>query len=118
MSQPKSSREHHFLEAMSSHPTSLGALEGELKNSRKHEEVCATRQIQLSDQKLRVFVVRHSVLRIHCALVFAIVLVALTLVGPIPAELLVAALTLASIIVAASSRSINGAIGSDLTSSR
>ena len=118
MSQPNSSSEQLLRGAASKLPASLKALDGEFENSATYAEVCATRQIELRDQRLRSFVVRHSVVRLHCVLVFVIVLLAVALIRTVRAEVFAGALMLASMFIAASTKSINGAISSDSTSAR
>lgn len=113
--QPDSAGKLPQFELTSSHARALQAAELEQRQSALHADVCARRQIELGDQKLRSYVVRHNVLRIHCVFVFIIVIMALTLARPIRAELLAGALMLAGIIVAASMRSISTAISSNPT---
>lgn len=82
--------------------------------SRCHADVCLTRQIEIQDQKLRSFVVKHSVVRIHCVVLFALILLAAELFGPVrvhvSGEVFTAFMIVAGAAIAASTRSIGRAI--------
>ena len=113
--QPDSAGELPQPELTSIHAQALQAAGLEQRQSSLHEYVCARRQIELGDQELRSYVVRHSVMRIHCVFFFVVITMALTLANPVRAELLAGALMLAGIIVAASMRNIGTAISSNPT---
>jgi len=110
MSQRGSAVDRPILDHISKHGRQLPSEKWEQHQSSLHEDVCARRQIEFSDQKLRSFVVRHSVLRIHCVSAFAIVTMTLTLAGPMRADVFGGTLMLTSVIVVASMRNISTAI--------
>jgi uncharacterized membrane protein len=79
-----------------------------------HAEVCARRQIEIKDQELRSFVVKQSVIRIHCVVVFALALIAAELFGLFRAHgsgnALAAFIAITSLVIATSTRTIGGAV--------
>jgi uncharacterized membrane protein YidH (DUF202 family) len=79
-----------------------------------HAEVCARRQLEISDQELRSFVVKQSVIRIHCVAAFALTLIAAELFGLFRAQgsrnALVAFIAIASLVIATSTRTIGRAV--------
>jgi hypothetical protein len=79
-----------------------------------HAEVCARRQIEIRDQELRSFVVKQSVIRIHCVVAFALTLIAAELSGLLRAHgsgnALAAFIAIASLVIATSTRTIGRAV--------
>lgn len=71
-----------------------------------HAELCATRRIEMEDQKLRSFVVKHSVYRMHVVVVFGLI----TLAKIADREVLAAVVTVVGLVTAASTRSIGSAV--------
>lgn len=79
-----------------------------------HAEVCARRQIEVKDQELRSYVVKHSVIRIHCIVVFAIIVLAVELFRSSlfhgDGHALAAVIAIVGLVIAASTRSIGRAV--------
>ena len=77
-------------------------------------DVCAQRQIEIQEHQLRSFVVRHSIVQIHCILTFALVVIALIVLVPVHIEhgrdILAGLLLFAGSAIAASSRNIAKAV--------
>jgi hypothetical protein len=109
---PSSADEPFAPDAIRAHARSLHDSGREEIRSRLHAEVCSNRQIEVLDQKLRTFVVKHSVIRIHCVASFMLILIAAEVFGPVQVRgrLLAAFMLLAAAIIAASTRSIGKAI--------
>jgi hypothetical protein len=79
-----------------------------------HAEVCAQRLIDSKDQELRSFVVRQSVIRIHCVVAFALALIAAELFGLVRGhgngDALAAFIAIATLVIATSTRTIGQAV--------
>jgi pyruvate carboxylase len=75
-----------------------------------HARICARRQIEVRGQELRAFVVKQSVVRIHCVVAFAMLLIAAELFGLArghsDGQILAAFIAVATFVIAASTRSI------------
>jgi hypothetical protein len=102
------------IEALSFHARELGDAKGETVQSRLHEEVCRRRQAEAHAHELRRFVIKHSVFRIHYIVVFAMVVIGIALFRPagvhVDRDALVAFIGIASLVIAASTRSIGKAV--------
>lgn len=92
----------------------LGGVDGETDRSRIFTEICAKRQIEVRDQELRSFVVKHSVVRIHCVVAFVLTLIGLELLRPAQVQanedVLAALMTVAGLVIALSTRIIGRSI--------
>jgi hypothetical protein len=77
-------------------------------------DICAKRQIEIQDQELRSFVVKHSVVRIHCVVAFALTLIGLELLRPAQVhaneDVLGALMAVASLVIALSTRTIGRSV--------
>jgi len=98
------------MKAISSHARSLGAIPAEAALIRKQADICEQRRIAFQEQQLRAFVVKHSVVRIHCVLACAMIFIAAEMVG-LPRvladqALLTALMCIATLAVIASTRTI------------
>ena len=102
------------LEAIDAHACSLRHGEPETIRSQMHADACAKRQIEVRDQQLRSFVVKHSVIRIHCLVGLACIIIALALLQPGRANLggsvLVTIVIFLNVVILASSRTIARAL--------
>jgi hypothetical protein len=114
-SPPRSADKPTTFDAISVHARSLQDIEGKTSLVSMHAEVCAKRQIEIKDQELREFVVKHSVMRIHCMLVLAMILIAMELFGPVRADALAAFVAVASLVIATSTKSIARALANQQT---
>ena len=112
MSPPSSLENIDLLDAASLHARLLELEQGETERSDKHEEACAQRQIEFQDQADRSLVVRRGLLTIHFVCAIFLLLIALSFIGTIPTSLLIAVLTLASVLISASTKCITCAIRS------
>jgi hypothetical protein len=105
------------FEALSAHARKVGRAQGESLQCWLHEEVCLRRQAEFEEQKLRSFVVKHSVVRIHCLVAFAMILVGAILCesgGTQTTEnKLLPFVGLTGLIIAASTRNISNAFAHD-----
>jgi hypothetical protein len=92
----------------------LHDTDGDPDLSGLYAEVCARRQIEIRDQELRAFVVKQSVIRIHCVVAFALTLIAAELFGLFRAQgsvdALAAFIAIASLAIATSTRTIGRAV--------
>lgn len=113
-SHPSSASKPIALGAISAHARSLDAIGSVANLSTVHAETCTQRQIDIKDQELRSFVVRQSVIRIHCVVAFALTLIAAELFGPVRAQgsgdALGAFIAIASLVIATSARTIGRAV--------
>jgi hypothetical protein len=79
-----------------------------------YADLCSRRQIEIQEQQLRSFVVKHSIVQIHCILAFALIVIALTFLTPVHIEygrdILAGLLLFAGSAIAASSRNIAKAV--------
>jgi hypothetical protein len=112
---PESSTEKpNPIEALSVHARVLRETKGEAVQSRLHEEVCRRRQAEANAHELREFVIKHSVFRIHYIVVFAMVVIGIALFQPagvdVERDALAAFIAIASLVIAASTRSIGRAV--------
>ena len=111
---PNSANRPTTLDAISAHAGSLDKTDGAADLTAMHAEVCSRRQIEIKDQELRSFVVKQSVIRIHCVVAFALVLIAAELFGLFRADArgnaLVAFIAVASLAIATSTRTIGRAV--------
>ena len=103
------------LEAIGAHAHSLRDVDGEISRSRMHADICASRKIEIEDQKLRSFVIKHSVVRVHFLVAFAVILILSLLLGPARVELgeniFEAFMLFFGLVIVASTRSIARAVG-------
>jgi hypothetical protein len=101
------------LEEIAAHARFLDSS-GQVTLSRAHAEVCVRRQVDSREQELRSFIVKHSVVRIHFVVAFAMVLIAGELFLPVRPhggrEVLVALITVAGLVIRASTRTIGRAV--------
>lgn len=102
------------LDTIAVHASELQEIVGEKKRNERHGELCATREIALRDQELRSFVIKHSVVRIHCVLAFGLAFIAALLFAPVQAsagdDVLKALLLLAGSTIGSSVWSIGRAV--------
>ena len=84
---PQRSSQQSALDAIAVHANSLRNLEGETTRNDMHAHLCAERQVDLHNQELRSFLVKQSVVRIHCVVAFAMILIAAALFLPLRAQL-------------------------------
>jgi hypothetical protein len=81
-----------------------------------HADACAKRKIEIQDQELRAFVVKHSVVRIHLLFGFAAVLLVSLLLGPVHRatsdDSFATFMVFAGLVIVASTRNIAGAVAS------
>lgn len=108
-------RSKRALKAISAHASSLGQEPADETLCRLHADVCLRRQTAVSEQKMRTFVVRHSVFRIHGVVVFAMLLLVAALFGHSPklqhVEIIPAILAVTGLIIVASTYCIGKALG-------
>ena len=102
------------LEAIDAHARSLRPRDVETIRSQMHADACAKRQIEVRDQQLRSFVVKHSVIRIHCLVGLVCISIALALLQPGRAKLggsvLGTIVIFLNVVILASSRTIARAL--------
>ena len=84
---PQSSPEQSAFDEITVHANALRNVEGETTRNDMHAQACAERQTHLQDQELRSFLVKHSVVRIHCVVAFALILIAAALFLPLREQL-------------------------------
>ena len=103
------------LKAISAHARSLDQQGHEDTLSDQYADVCVQRQIEVREQELRDFVVRHSVFRIHGVSALAMALLVWVVSARFEllnhAEIVLAVITVASLVIAASAYSIGIALG-------
>ena len=79
-----------------------------------HAAVCARRQIEIGDQELRSFVVKQSLIQIHCVVAFVLTVIAAKLFGLLGAHGSGAGLSaftaIASLAIATSAQTIRRAV--------
>jgi hypothetical protein len=89
-------------------------MEGEASLNCRRVEVCLARQLEIRKQELRTFVVKRSVSHIHFVLGFVMLMTIAGLLAPSRfhdlAGLLTALISLAGVVIAASTRSTGRAI--------
>jgi hypothetical protein len=111
---PESTDKSSALDAIGGHARSFRGVGRETTRSRMHAETCAKRQIEMKDQELRSFVVKHSLVQIYCVIVIALILIAAKLLEPVRVHLSgdidTASMDFAGAAIAASTRSIGRAI--------
>lgn len=109
-------RSRRTLDAISAHARSLEPERPGETLCKMHADVCAQRQLAIREQKMRAFVVRHSVLRIHAVVVFAMLFLVAALFRHFPVlgvvEIISAITAVAGLVIGASTYSIGKALGS------
>jgi Fe-S cluster biosynthesis and repair protein YggX len=103
------------LDAISTHARSLDEERQGNAINQLYADVCAERQREVREQEMRNFVIRHSVFRIHGVSAFVMILLVCVSVGRSAkagqVEIVSAMITIAGLIIAASSHSIGRALG-------
>ena len=110
-------RSRRTLDAIPAHARSLEPERPAETLCEMHADVCAQRQLAIREQKMRAFVVRHSIFRIHVVVAFAMLFLVAVSFGSSPiladAAIIPAMIAVASLITFASTYCIGKALRTD-----
>lgn len=100
------------LNAIAAH-ADLHERDDAARRSRAYADLCGARQIEVREQELRAYVVRHSVRRIDCVAGVVVLMIGLGCFGIAPMHsgyLFAPSMAFAALVVVASTRSIATAV--------